>query len=182
MAAIWHVRGFTLVELLVGMALMAMLLLLMLPSSSIYLADARIRAAAQAYYSGAQSARAEAMRRNAPVHIVLTDEPDTAPLQESASGRGWAVLAGGAVVRSRPAAEGQAHALSVSASAASLGFDSLGASRYSGDYAVDFSAPAQGTCLAQSGAQRCLRVVVSRGGQIRLCDPSITTEGDNRKC
>jgi type IV fimbrial biogenesis protein FimT len=40
-----------------------------------------------------------------------------------------------------------------------------------------------GTCEHLAGTIRCLRVVVSTGGQIRLCDPKVDPAGDDpRRC
>ena len=44
--------------------------------------------------------------------------------------------------------------------------------------AVSFTAP---TC-APAGPIRCLLVVVSPGGQSKVCDPAATTAGDTRSC
>ena len=35
--------------------------------------------------------------------------------------------------------------------------------------------PTGGTCVAASGPIRCLRVTVTAGGQIRMCDPAATS-------
>jgi len=41
-----------------------------------------------------------------------------------------------------------------------------------------------GTCehLDANGTMRCLRVIVSNGGQIRLCDPKVVDATDPRRC
>ena len=159
-------QGFTLVELMVGLALTVFLLLLAMPSASTYILDTNIRAGAQAYYDGAQLARAEALRRNADVAINLTD-----------SGRGWSVTVGEMLIASK--AQESASSLSVQSEQVTVTFDSHG--RASSAHDVNFK-PSNTSCMEDSGAQRCLRVAISLGGQVRLCDPSIAVEGDNRKC
>ncbi len=159
-------QGFTLVELMVGLALTVFLLLLAIPSVTVYLLDSKIRAAAQAYYDGAQLARAEALRRNAYVALGLTD-----------SGRGWKVTVGDDHIASKP--EESATALTVEAEQETVTFDSYG--RTPQATVVNFK-PTNAGCLEDSGTQRCLRVVISQGGQVRMCDPAIGEEGDNRKC
>ncbi len=159
-------QGFSLVELMVGLALSIFLLLLAIPSATIYIVDSKIRAAAQAYYDGAQLARAEALRRNAYAAIGLTD-----------SGRGWQVTVDDTLIASK--AEESATALAVDADQDTVTFDSLGRTPLAN--AVDFK-PANAGCMADSGPQRCLRVLISQGGQVRMCDPSIRADGDNRKC
>lgn len=159
-------QGFTLVELMVGLALTVFLLLLAMPSASIYILDSKIRTGAQAYYDGAQLARAEALRRNADVAIKLTG-----------SGRGWSVTVGETPIASK--AQESASSLTVEFEQDTVTFDSHG--RASSAHDVNFK-PSNTRCIDGGGPQRCLRVAISPGGQVRMCDPSISDEGDNRKC
>ncbi|MDR0259423.1 MAG: GspH/FimT family pseudopilin [Comamonas sp.] len=160
------VRGFTLIELMVGLAITVFLLLLAIPSASVYILDSRIRAAAQAYYDGAQLARAEALRRNAYVALGMTD-----------SNLGWTVTVANTQIASKSVES--ATNLTVQAEQGTVTFDSVG--RTPQGNTVNFK-PTNAACLADSGTQRCLRVVISPGGQVRMCDPAIGEEGDNRKC
>lgn len=159
-------HGFTLLELLVGIGIIAFLLLMAMPSIQVFLLDTKIRAAAQAYYDGAQQARSEALRRNTDVSISLSD-----------SNRGWSIATGGTTILVK--APESAARLTVTALATEVTFNGLG--NASAANTVKFMPGAASQCLA-SGPQRCLQVQVSQGGQVRLCDPSITTAGDNRKC
>lgn len=185
------VQGFTLVEMLVGLGLTVIFMLMTLPSASAYLTDARIRAAAQTYYSGAQLARAEAVRRNAEVRLLLTDDPSASPPTTSVNALGWVTLAGGLQgvdwstlegtewVDSKDPKESRTKGLRVAANEAVVQFDGQGAA--SVNQIVKFLGPAADTCYPQ-GPRRCLHVVISLGGQVRLCDPGISNNGDNRKC
>ena len=184
------VQGFTLVEMLVGLGLTVFFMLMTLPSASAYLTDARIRAAAQAYYSGAQLARAEAVRRNAEVRLLLTDDPRASPPTASVNALGWVMLAGGLQgvewstlegaqwVDSKDPEEARTTGLRVAANEAVVQFDGQGAA--SVNQVVKFLGPVADACYPQG--PRCLHVVISRGGQVRLCDPGISNNGDNRKC
>jgi type IV fimbrial biogenesis protein FimT len=51
----------------------------------------------------------------------------------------------------------------------------------SGSINIDVSNPAAGACLADNGKVRCLRVVITVGGQIRMCDPALPS-GDTQAC
>ena len=159
-------HGFTLLELLVGIGIIAFLLLMAMPGIRVYLLDTKIRAAAQAYYDGAQQARSEALRRNTDVTLSLTN-----------SNQGWSIAVCGVEIAVK--APESASMLSVTATTTEVSFNGLG--NASAANTVKFMPGDSSQCLA-SGPQRCLQVQVSQGGQVRLCDPSITTAGDNRKC
>jgi type IV fimbrial biogenesis protein FimT len=158
--------GFTLLELLVGIAILAVLMLVGMPGIRTALLDTKIRTAAQAYYDGAQQARAEALRRNTDVTLSLTD-----------SNQGWSIAVGGTPVAVK--APESASMLSITALNEEVSFNGLG--NASAANTVKFMPGDSSQCLA-SGPQRCLQVLISTGGQVRLCDPSITADGDNRKC
>ena len=160
-------RGFTLIELMVGLGITAFLLMMVMPSIKVYLLDTKIRVAAQSYYDGAQMARSEALRRNSPVNITLNN-----------SNQGWAVTVGGTTVASKSAEA--ASILTIQATETTVTFDAEGMA--SKDNTVQFLPGSAGTCLVANGSQRCMNVLVSTGGQVRICDPSVSTSGDNRKC
>lgn len=64
-------RGFTLLELLVALAIAVILLVLAAPSYGLWLADAEIRTAAQNLADGLRVGYAEAIKRNAAVQVVI---------------------------------------------------------------------------------------------------------------
>lgn len=68
-------RGFSLIELVVVIAILAVLLGLGMPSLTAYLENAKVRAAAENLLAGLQQARAEAIRLNTPVEFLLTNDP-----------------------------------------------------------------------------------------------------------
>ena len=57
-------RGFTLVELLIGMVILAILLLLALPTFSSFMGNTRIRNTADSMMNGVRLAQVEAIKRN----------------------------------------------------------------------------------------------------------------------
>lgn len=63
--------GFTLVEMMITLAIAALLLVLAMPGYSLWIADGQIRNAAESIASGLRYAQAEAVRRNAQVQFVL---------------------------------------------------------------------------------------------------------------
>src|SRR5512134_558119 len=64
-------RGFTLIELMMTIALFGMLIMLAIPAGRVYMANTQVRTAAEALLNGMQQARAEAVRRNVEVQLVL---------------------------------------------------------------------------------------------------------------
>lgn len=63
--------GFTLIELMVAVAVLAILSAIALPSFRDMWVERRLRAAAEAVQADLMFARSEAVRRNAPVHVLV---------------------------------------------------------------------------------------------------------------
>ncbi|MDB5957356.1 GspH/FimT family pseudopilin, partial [Ramlibacter sp.] len=181
--------GLSLIELMIGVAVVAVLLVLALPSIGSAMQNRRVRAGAEAVQTGLTVARAEALRRNRNVKfqlqagsnswVVGCETPDAGT--DSTTGE---VLCP-QTIQSRNQQEGSARAavttsqqLSGGGSASSstftdtLSFTPLGrtttATLPAGNVAVfDVSSPMD-TCAAAGGEIRCLRVVVTSAGQIRM--------------
>src|SRR6476660_2618660 len=66
-------HGFTLIEIVITLAVFALLLMVGLPSMTTWLQNQQIRASAEGLQAGLQFARTEALRRNAPVRFQLVD-------------------------------------------------------------------------------------------------------------
>ncbi|MFN5746320.1 MAG: Tfp pilus assembly protein FimT/FimU [Methylococcaceae bacterium] len=199
--------GITLIEVLTTLAVVSLVLGLGVPGISDWIRNAQIRTTAEALQSGLQLARAEAVKRNAPVRFQLVDGAGAACTHSTRSGL-WVVslndpagkcdyvpadppappaAAEGAdpyIIQARLAMEIQA-AVTVAANQGLIVFNVLGqrtaASAALGAVNLSVSSPAGGSCLAEGGTVRCLRVAVSTAGQIRLCDPSLAA-GDPGSC
>jgi len=76
-------RGFTLVEMMVALAVLALLLLLVMPNVGNWISNTRIRGATQSLEGGMQAARMEAIRRNQPVSFYLVSSSDSSTLDNS---------------------------------------------------------------------------------------------------
>ena len=112
-------RGFTIVELLVGVTLLGVLLGIGVPTMGTYLQNSKLANVAASYFTGMQIARTEAIRRNVRTEFVLTDTAvSTADIANvrgrRTSGRNWVVrAASGAtfgVVEVKAGAEGDGNA------------------------------------------------------------------------
>ena len=179
-------RGVTLVEMVVAMAIMAILLTMSLPSLSAHMANMAVRNSAESLYAAAQRARAEAIRRNEPVDLVLTDDipnnaagaaNNIATLTESATGRNWVVRAPNQAVSRqlidmKLGAESAASKVAVNAGAVGrIQFNGLGESSNAATVAVTLSHQSLNTNCALAESVRCVSVRISPGGQARLCEP-----------
>jgi prepilin-type N-terminal cleavage/methylation domain-containing protein len=80
-----HARGFSLVELLVTIAIAAVLLSLGLGSVTSMIASSRTRGAAESVLSGLQMARAEAIQRNTPMRFQLVTSMNSACASNTAA-------------------------------------------------------------------------------------------------
>jgi type IV fimbrial biogenesis protein FimT len=167
--------GFTLIELMIAIAVLAILLTVGVPSFQTWMLNTRIRTTAEAMQNGLQLARAEAVRRNARVRFTLS------------GGTGWIVQTdGGTQIQTRPSAEGST-SVTVTATptgATTVTFNALGirvtnADATSSITQLDIDVP---TSILAADQSRELRLMVSSGGQIRMCDPYFTASGDPRAC
>lgn len=171
-------QGVTLVEAMVTMAILAIVIMLGMPSLQNWLLNARIRTAAEETLAGLQLARSEAVRRNANVEFVLSATP------------GWTVQVPGPTVETLQtwaAGEGTAGVMLITtpAAATTLTFDGLGrrlATNSGGDGAVTRVAIDLPSTILIPAETRDLQIDIGLGGQIRLCDPGVSDVSDSRYC
>jgi len=190
--------GFTLIELMIGLAVMGILLAVALPAFDQFLQNTRIRNAAEMTISGINLARAEALRRNSQVRFALVSDL-TASCAVTGSSLSWVVSlsdpAGACnadpsdttaprIIQKRSALEGTAGVVIATAGGSTLVYNGLGRISSGGITQIDLST-AQGTCEhvdTANGNRRCLRILISAGGQARMCDPKVADNTDPRFC
>jgi type IV fimbrial biogenesis protein FimT len=186
-------RGFTLIEILITLSIVGIVLALGAPAFGEWIQNTQLRTAAESMLTGVKLARTEAAKSNCAVHFQLTDTGGTL----STAGPYWLVISDAfddgakvvcdpaqpTIVRSRVSVDGSHNAV-YAASQSSIDFDSLGRVTPvpAGDIVVAVTNPTGGACVAASGPMRCLTIVVSPGGQARMCDPAVTDTSDSRKC
>lgn len=78
----FRANGFSLIELVVAIAIMGVLLTLGLPALTAYSRNIKLRSAAESFLAGLQLARGEAVRLNTNVELILTN---SAPVADSGS-------------------------------------------------------------------------------------------------
>jgi len=202
-------RGFTLVELLVGLAVVALLALLGAPAMGTYLQNSKLANAAASYYSGIQTARAEAIRRNVETQFVLTDTALTTAnlpnaLAPSVSGANWVIRVGSGPGSPPPAflpapvdaksgmeGEGKTGVPSIQVLGAGVGATAFdGRIRFNGFGTPpplagggneEYVIDISNPAAGPCGAIHCRRIRISQGGQVALCDLSAAA-GDSRAC
>jgi type IV fimbrial biogenesis protein FimT len=188
--------GFSLIELMVTLVIFAVMAAMAAPSMRQYAENMKTLATAEAFAASLQQARGEALRRNIPVELIFTSaSPVASNVETSAlttSGPNWMVRQTPEVtedphvfIEGKAGAEGggragQGTSVIIASDASSIRFNAAGA-LVGGLASVNFKQQGA-TCVEEGGPARCLRVLASGGGQVRLCDPGASSAGDTRKC
>jgi type IV fimbrial biogenesis protein FimT len=196
-------RGFTITELMVSIAVVAVLLGLGVPSMVGYIEAAKLNSAALSYLAGIQTARATAIRQNLITEFVLTNTPvQTANLAENlvpaANGLNWVVRVvdptrpppAFLLVEAKSASESGGNAAQAAqiagvgapnAFAGILPFNGFGTTADANNYTFVLQNPRGGAC-APAGPMRCPNILVPAGGLARICDPLVNAATDSRGC
>jgi len=194
-------RGVTLVELMVTLAVAAVLMFAVVPNVGHWMRSTQVRNATESIQAGLQRARNEAVRRNRNVQFSLVSLADPAVMDDScalssASGSWVVSLAdpsgkcGAAadnvdpfIVDRHAVAQGGRNvvvtALQVDGAtpATTLSFDAFGRVVSAGPIARIDVVHAAGATDARS-----LSIEVAPSGSVRTCDPLATAADDPRRC
>lgn len=189
-------RGFSLVEMLVVIAIMGILMGIAVPSFQNYLINNQVRTAAEMFLGSVMQAKAEAATLNAPVELLLTTAgPDAVETATATAGAaGWMVRSGAAgdrrYVDGKVLEEDRQGSVSVAGNpVASVMFTALGGTTLASltppaaAASFTFTSPQNGAC-SPAGPVRCLTVRITATGRAKLCDPLITATSptDPRAC
>jgi type IV fimbrial biogenesis protein FimT len=188
-------RGVTLIELLVTIALVAILMRLAIPSFSAWIANNKVRTVADALQNGLRTASSEALRRNRQVTFTLTNQEPSDTSTAAANGRNWAVhrlpalTSENGPVLIKSGSFGSSTSGAAIAGPAAICINSAGrvvANNATGVPNAVCSAAASQNCAAGTsgmaslaacyqvtapGSDRTLQVTVGFSGQVRMCDP-----------
>jgi type IV fimbrial biogenesis protein FimT len=171
--------GVSLIELMVAVAIVAIVIGLGLPSFTTWIQNTQIRTASEAILNGLQTARNESIRRNTPMQLKLNGGTTTQ----------WAVNFFTDPDRDPPmyfraAAEGSPNAvIAVTPGGAdTVTFSALGRVITNADGSpsmtrIDIDNPT----IAVPADRRSLSILIPLGGAIRLCDPKVLGT-DPRTC
>ncbi|MDR2000811.1 MAG: GspH/FimT family pseudopilin [Zoogloeaceae bacterium] len=167
--------GFTLIELVITITVLAIALMIGLPSFQDWIRNAQIRTAAESIKNGLQMARLEAIKSNTPVIFSLVNDGSTFwqivdvrtdnTLQESTEKFNQVTI------RPTPGSD--------------FAFNGLGrqwTTKIGAKSPPDAAIASVDVSLPTVPNTRPLTVTVTAGGSVRLCDPAVHTSGDPRKC
>lgn len=178
-------HGFSLVELMIAVALLGIVVSLAIPNFRIWIQNTHIRTAAESIQNGLQVARAEAVKRNTPVQFTL------------GLNSGWSVGCSipvpdndgdgiddcPAVIQSRSFNEGSSAditVITVPAASNIVEFDNFGRVSL---LPVPFTQVDLNSATLAELDSRNLRVTLGTGGNVRMCDPEPTLPvTDPRRC
>jgi len=180
--------GFTLIELMVTLTVLALLILLAVPDMATWAKNAKVRSVAESLQNDLRAAQMESVKRSARTVFALTNATPALLATPTATGQKWYVQTlpltgsdqktGEMVLSSSAAAQ---NGVSISADGGFICFNSVGrlsnatATGFTGSCAVGANAATPVKyAVSMTGADRPLNVMVSLGGKIRICDPNKT--------
>jgi type IV fimbrial biogenesis protein FimT len=167
-------KGLTVIELLIGIAIISLTLTMTIPSLTTYIQNNRIRSLADELQASLATTKYEAIKRNSRISLVL-------------SGTGWTIQVPTstetvATTLLKKAAVNSQQNITIFASSNNISFNSQGRLSAGSDaITADIGPLDKAKCLAQGGTNRCLRLQISPAGQIKLCDPQLPS-ADPRSC
>lgn len=175
--------GASMVEIAISLVIIALIISMGAPSMAELIQNSRIRTAAESILSGLQAARSEAVRRNANIQFALSNTG-------ASGGTGWTItlVNGNQQLQSAPSGEGTANIVVTSSpnGATTATFTGVGRTPINGlnsDGSPVLTQIDIDTTALPASISRELRITISAGGQVRLCDPNVSPGStDPRAC
>lgn len=191
-------KGFTLVELMIGLVILAILLSTGLPAFSLWIQNTQTRTGAESVLNGLQLARTEAVTRNANVRFTLSDAGGTLDWSVGCVTAVGDINLDGvpdcpATIQSRSGAEGSRNARVGISTAAPGAYGTAIASGTGLPAGVTFTflgrvanVGADITRIdvtnATTTAARRMVITIGTGGTIRMCDPAVSLASNPQGC
>lgn len=163
--------GFSLIELMVSVAILAILASIALPSFKAMIRQSQTLNAAESIVNGLQKTRAEAVARNTNVDFIL------------GTNSSWVVSVGGTQIEARDSKEGSTDTTVTAVRSDFTTAASTVTYNNFGRVANGVAALARVTLsTAGDGKPLGLRVNIGLGGDTKICDPNLTTGSSLRAC
>jgi type IV fimbrial biogenesis protein FimT len=173
--------GFSLIELMIGITILAIAMAVAMPTYSQWIQNTHIRNATESIQNGLQRARAEAVSRNTNIAFVL------------GGGSFWSVtqVSDASIIETRPFGEISRNltfttspiALPPDLPPTTITFSSLGAVVANTDGSLSLTQIDIDSAVLAPADSRELRITIGVGGVIRMCDPNPDLAlSDPRRC
>lgn len=173
-------RGFTLIELMIGLVILGILVAAAMPAYNTWIANTQIRNLAESLQNGIRLAQAEATKRNRDVQFVLTaGSPSADPPLASPTGKNWVVRdvdpatpSAERFVQGAVGTDGSPNTALSCAGTCPTGFDgTIGFNGLGRVIPATLSAELRLKICNPNGGDRPLGIVVSTAGSVRMCNP-----------
>jgi type IV fimbrial biogenesis protein FimT len=167
--------GFSLIELMVTLSIIAILASVAFPSYHQLIANTQIRSVTESIRNGLQVARAEAVKRNATVSFTLNNNTSWTV--------GCPIVNANcpAIIQAKPAKEGSSSTVTLAITDANtVSFTNLGT--------IDLTIPVYlkkvnvDNSSIPAADSKDLQVNIGAGGLVRVCDPNVTVVTNSSYC
>ena len=176
-------RGFTLIELMVVVALVSVILTLVMPSFTGLLARKRLEGVASELGTDLQYARSEAVQRNARVRVIFGSACYAIHVVGTTDATNCTTLGTGAVaLKTLQLTTGAAATLAFTPATAGVlfvEFDPVRGMAVDSTGAVDMSGYVN---VSSSAGTWQLRAIVTRYGRMKTCSPNASVTGFSNDC
>lgn len=175
--------GFTLIEMMIVVAIIAIIFSIAMPSYRVWIENTKIRTAAESIQNGMQKARTEALQRNAQVRFTLLTGAKwrvgcvTAVADNDGDGKADCP----AMIDQRTSTNSTTLTTTILPGGATvLTFNGLG-NRVTASITPEINSIAIDNTSINAADSRNLNVTIGVGGNVKMCDPNLTNT-DPRGC
>ena len=177
--------GFTMIEMMIVVAILAIIFSMAMPSYRVWIENTRIRNAAESIQNGMQQARTEALQRNALVRFTLngnTTRWQVGCVTVVADNDGDGKEDCPAVIHQRTTVDNSTTLTTtpLPGGTSVITYNGIG-SRVAIPAAPELTSVTVDNTSIAAADSRELRVTIGVGGNVKMCDPNLPA-GDLRRC